>query len=170
MIKKEMHIIWILCYIDPNSWKSIKAPGNKHHISLWSWEASACSSLKWGLVSPPEIEAKPRLWEHRILTARPVVSDKALGLWLCRKESLQRWKIVKQVFIRRGEEKEYSTCGWVGSERESHPCGVTWITSLGPFFLVSFDQLSYFASCWDRIWYILRSLHVWHTSLNQDRF
>ena len=98
-----MHIIWILCYIDLNSWKSIKAPGNKHHIWLWSWEALACSSLKWGLVSPPEIEAKPRLWEHWILTARPVVSDKALGLWLCRKEFPQRRKTVKQVFIRRGK-------------------------------------------------------------------
>ena len=97
MIKKEMHIIQILCHIDPNSWKSIKAPGNKHHISLWSWEASACSSLKWGLVFPPETEAKPRLWEHQILTARPVVSDEALALWLFRKEFPQRRKTVKQV-------------------------------------------------------------------------
>lgn len=41
---------------------------------------------------------------------------------------------------------------------------VTWITSVEPFFLVSFDQLSYFAQCWDRIWYFLGSLHVCYIS------
>ena len=31
-----------------------------------------------------------------ILAIRPVVSDKALALQLCRKEFPQRWKVVKQ--------------------------------------------------------------------------
>ena len=47
-------------------------------------------------------------WKHKILGTSPVVSGKGPGLWLCRKEFLQRQKVVKQVFI---EEKEYNTCG-----------------------------------------------------------
>lgn len=47
-------------------------------------------------------------WKHKILGTSPVVSGKGPGLWLCRKEFLQRQKVVKQVFI---EGKEYNTCG-----------------------------------------------------------
>ena len=44
----------------------------------------------------------------QILGTSPVVSGKGPVLWLCRKEFLQRQKVVKQVFF---EEKEYNMCG-----------------------------------------------------------
>ena len=47
-----------------------------------------------------------------ILAIRPVVSDKALALQLCRKEYPHSWKIVKQVkYVLKGGKKEYSMCG-----------------------------------------------------------
>ena len=61
--------------------------------------------LQWleaGFRFRSEIEVRSRQWEHQILAARPVVSDKALALQLCRKEFLQRWKVeTSKLFIRR---------------------------------------------------------------------
>ena len=60
----------------------------------WSYPSVVWSRV---LVLRLETEAKSRQWENQILAIRPVVSDKALTLQLCRKEFLQRWKVVKQV-------------------------------------------------------------------------
>ena len=53
-------------------------------------------SLQQLEVPQPDIEARSRQWEHQILAASPVVSDKALALSLCRKEFPQKQKVVKQ--------------------------------------------------------------------------
>ena len=42
-------------------------------------------SLKQGFGSQTEIEVRLRQWKHPISATRPVVNDKALALWLCRK-------------------------------------------------------------------------------------
>ena len=57
--------------------------------------SSARNSLKQGLGSQLETEAR-LVGDHQILASGLVVSDKALALWLCRKEFPQRWKVVKQ--------------------------------------------------------------------------
>ena len=51
----------------------------------WSQVALACSGLKQGFSSWSVTEVRSRGWEYRILATRPVVSDKALALRLCRK-------------------------------------------------------------------------------------
>ena len=43
-------------------------------------------ALKQAFGSRPDIEVKLQEWEHQILATRPVVSDKALALQLCREE------------------------------------------------------------------------------------
>ncbi|KAM9731181.1 ras-related protein Rab-3D isoform 2-T2 [Dama dama] len=53
---------------------------------------SACSGLNRGFISLLEIEDGPQQREQQILTTRPVVSDKALALLLCREEFAQRQK------------------------------------------------------------------------------
>ena len=70
--------------------------------------ALACSTLKQGYSSPPEIEVRSQQWECWILATRPVVSDKVLALQLFRREFPQRQEIMNQVFL---GGKEYSICG-----------------------------------------------------------
>lgn len=68
-------------------------------------------SLQWPGVRlgfPTRHWAGSLQWKHQSPGTSPVVSGKGPGLWLCRKEFLQRQKVIKQVFI---EEKEYNTCG-----------------------------------------------------------
>ena len=59
----------------------------------WPQPAVAWSEA---LVPRPEIEAKFQWWEHQILATLPVVSDKALVLWFCRKKFPQIFKVMKQ--------------------------------------------------------------------------
>ena len=53
----------------------------------WPWPSAA-----WSRVSVIGIEVESEQWEHQILTTWPVVSNKALALWLCRKEFPQDGK------------------------------------------------------------------------------
>ena len=78
---------------------------------------SACNGLEQGLGSQSEIEAGSQWWAHQILATSPVVSDKGPALRLCRKESPQRLKVVKQV--------EYSFRG----QRVHHVWTDTWAVS-----------------------------------------
>ena len=93
LLKTSLLILW-------ETWPIIPT-GVNPNLSCWSWVASACNGLEWSLGSQPEIEARSWWWEHQILANRPVVSDKGPDLQLCWKEFLQRWKVVKQVFIKR---------------------------------------------------------------------
>ena len=80
--------------------------------------ASACSGLKQDFGSQPETEAGYRQGRHRIPATRPVVSDKALALRLCRKEFTRKWKVVKQVKCLLGKRVWYMWIDtWAGSER-----------------------------------------------------
>ena len=92
---------------------------NENMPRKWSWVALSFSGLKQSfLVLWLETEAKSRRGENLILAIRPVVSDKALTLQLCRRESLQRWKAVKQVKCLLGQERiQYMWIDtWVDSE------------------------------------------------------
>ena len=82
--------------------------------------ALACSSLKQGFDSWLEIEVGSWQWEGRILATRPLVSDKALAP-RCRKELSQRWKVVKQEFIRRIKSIVHVIDTW--GDSEVCPCG-----------------------------------------------
>ena len=87
-------------------------------IYSWSQVVSACS-LKWGFSSQPEIEVGSPWWAHQTLATRPVGSDRALALWLCRRIPTKYSESSESIFRR---EKEYSTRGhstWTDSERES---------------------------------------------------
>ena len=89
---------------------------------MWSRVASACGGLKQGFSSRPVIEFGLGWWEQRILATRPVVSDKALALQLCRKEFPPKTESseTSKVFIKR--KKEYVWIDTqVDSERESRP-------------------------------------------------
>ena len=144
---------------------------------LWSQVASACRGLKQGLGSWPEIEVRPRQWEHWILTTRPVASDKALALRLCRKEFPQRQRVVKQAkCLLGGKRVQYVWIDTlVGSERQScppgslnHLYGAFLPGFLWPVILICVVQspyLVYGQSFWFawfrvRIWYISGSSHV----------
>ena len=73
-----------------------------------------------------------------------------------------RWKVVKEVFIRKRFQSVWIDT-WAGSERERgaelHTCGV-WITFMVHFFQVSFDQSFGLAWFWVCIWHISGSSHV----------
>ena len=72
-----------------------------------------------------------------MLASNPVVSDKALALWLCRKEFPQRQKVVKQIkyLLRGGKNKKYIWYMWidtgVDSESLSHTLVAMGITFIG---------------------------------------
>ena len=124
----------------------LRDPMHSVMVSNWSQVASACSNLKEGFGSWPEIEVRPQRWKHQILTTKLVVSDKAPVLQLCRKELPQRWKVVKQVFIRR---KRVHMRRHMDRLRETESLRrtlvVVWITFMGHFFQVSFGQSFWFA-------------------------
>ena len=110
-----------------------------------AWDGA---SVPW-----PEIKVRTRQSGYQILATRLVVSDKALIFWLCRKEFPQRWKVVKQEFIR--TKKSIAHVGRpTGGLRESRTLIVAWITFLGHFFQVFFGQSLCWACFWARIWYI----------------
>ena len=90
----------------------------------WSQVALACKSLEQDLASQPEIDAGSQQWKHQILATRPMVSDKALALQLCRKEFPQRWKVLKQVkYLLWGKRVQYLWIDtWADSEGESLSC------------------------------------------------
>ena len=91
---------------------------------------------------------------------------RALVLQLCRKAFLQRWKVVKQVFIRRKKSTVWIDT-WVGFGTESLSCNLVavWITFMGHFFQVSFGQSSWFAWFTVSILVYLRILPCRHTHL-----
>ena len=96
-------------------------------MDILSMMISGGLSLKQGLGSQAETEARSWAWKRKILALDQWSATRALALQLCRKEFSQRWKVVKQVFIGRG--KKYSTRGqthWRTQRQrvtESHPCG-----------------------------------------------
>ena len=109
--------------------------------------------LPKGLDSQPETEVGLQRWEHQILASRPVISDKGPGLQLCRKEFLQRWKVVKQVFIIRKKSTVYGdryTGRLRGRAPESCPqsslhyfYGTFLLVSLWPIILICLVQSPY---------------------------
>ena len=86
----------------------------------------------------------------------------ALALWLCRKESPRRQKIVKQVFIKR-KRVQYM---WIGTRADSEgdflsrALVAVWITFLGPFSQFPFAQSFWFARFMVHIWHISGSFYV----------
>ena len=145
LLKISLLIVW-------ETWPIIPT-GVNQNLSCWSWVASACSGLEWGLGSKPEIEARSWWWEYQSLANRPVVSDKGPGLQLCRKEFLQRWKVVKQVFIIRKKSTVYVdryTGRLRGRAPESCPqsslhyfYGTFLLVSLWPIILICLVQSPY---------------------------
>ena len=94
--------------------------------------------LKQAFGSWPDIEVKLQQWEHQILATRPLVSDNALALQLCREEFPQRREVVKQVKYVLGGKEEYSMCGQTQgqAQRKSGTLMGVCITYMGHFFLV----------------------------------
>ena len=137
--------------------------------------------LQWlaaGFGSQLETEAGLWPWACQMLASNPVVSDKALALWLCRKEFPQRQKVVKQIkyLLRGGKNKKYIWYMWidtgVDSESLSHTLVAMGITFIGHLFQVSFRQSFRFFWFTVHIWYILGSSHVCthDTTLSHDEF
>ena len=118
----------------------------------WSWVASACSGLKQGLGSQPEIEVGSQGWEHQLLTTNPVVNNKP---WLLdfTEEFSQRQKAVKQVKYWLEGKKSIKHKGRL-REREGFRIAVVWMTFTEHFFQVSFGQSFLFTWLWIYIWYI----------------
>ena len=87
------------------------------YLCTWSWVASACSGLKQDFGSWPETEASYRWWKRWIPATRPVVSDKALALRLCRIHTKMESSETSQVFIRRKRVRYVWIDTWADSER-----------------------------------------------------
>ena len=94
--------------------------------------------LKQAFGSRPDTEVKLQQWEHQILATRPLVSDNALALQLCREESPQRREVVKQAKYTLGGKEESSMCGQTQgqAQRKSRTVMGVYITCMGHFFLV----------------------------------
>ena len=92
--------------------------------SYWFQGASACRGFKQGFGSWPVTEVGSRWWEHWILATRPVVSDKALALWLCRERIPTKMESSETTKVLIKRRKEYV---WInareGSETDPRPHG-----------------------------------------------
>ena len=133
--------------------------------------------MAWsGAWVPSQTEAEWCWWEHQILAARPVVCDKGSGPLALQKRIPIRWKVLKQVFIKR---KKSTICvdREADSEGESPSCTLVevWIIFMRYFFQVSFRQSFWFACFIVHSCYISGSSHVcthdsWSTWILLKRF
>ena len=126
--------------------------------------------LKQAFGSWPDIEVKLQQWEHQILATRPLVSDNALALQLCREEFPQRREVVKQVKYVLGGKEEYSMCGQTQgqAQRKSGTLMGVCITYMGHFFLVPFGQSLWFAWFWVCVYTSLSQDGLWWRDLCVD--
>ena len=109
---------------------------------FWFWDMEAMALISGGLKqafgSRPDMEVKLQQWEHQILATRPLVSDNALALQLCREEFPQRREVMKQAKYTLGGKEESSMCGQTQgqAQRKSRTVMGVYITCMGHFFLV----------------------------------